>query len=273
MNFDTNTNANYKSPKDHFFGMASIFLIVATVFLGALLVKGFGGDKIDATPSISVSGKGEVYAVPDVALVTFSIREEAKTSKEATDKLTTKEDAALAFLKSKGIEEKDIKTLWFNTYPKYEYTRSTSICTPEWCPPSDGKQVVVGYEATENIQVKVRDVDTAGDIISGLTEVGINEVNGPEFSVDDPESLKEEARRLAIEDAKARAEILKKDLGVRIVRIISFSEGGDYPIYYGAAMGGDMVRMDTKEESAPELNLSTGEQKITSNVTIVYEIK
>jgi len=272
MNQEFNTNANYKTPKDHLFGIATLFLLVATVFLATLFVKELGAKDSDSMPSISVTGSGEVYAVPDVAMITFSIKEEGKTSKESTDKMAVKEAKALEFLKSKGIAEKDIKTLWFNTYPKYEYVKSTNVCTPEWCPPNSGNQEIVGYEANETIQVKVRKTDIAGELISGIAGVGIGEVNGPEFSVDDPDALREEARKLAIEEAKEKAKVLGKDLDVRLVRIISYSEGGDYPVYYG--MGGDSeMRMNVKAESAPAPNISEGEQKIISNVTIVYEIR
>ncbi len=263
---------NQKSSKDNFFSSASLFLLVATAFLVILFVKELKPSTSEAMPSISVSGSGEVFAVPDIAMITFTIKEEAKTSKEATDKMTEKESGALSFLKEKGVEEKDIKTLWINTSPKYDYTKSMTICSPEWCPPVNQNQQIVGYETSQTIQVKVRETDKAGEIISGITAVGIGEVSGPEFSVDDVDALREEARRLAIEDAKEKAEVLRKDLGVKLVRIISYSEGGNYPMYY--AMGGDMaVRNEAKADAPQAPSLSTGEQKITSDITIVYEIK
>lgn len=271
MNENLNINS-YKTPKEHLFGVITLFLLVATVFLIILAVKEVRAKDKNSMPTISVSGQGEVYAIPDISIITFSIREEAKTSKEATNKVAAKEASAFEFLASKGIDKKDIKTLWFNTLPRYEYRNTSISCTPTYCPPSSGKQELVGYESSETVQVKVRDIDKSGDIVSGLTSAGIGEVNGPEFSVDNPDVLKAEARRLAIEDAKEKAKILKNDLGVKLVRIISFNEGGDYPIYYG--MGGDqMSRMETKATPAPEINFSTGEQKIISNVSIVYEIK
>jgi len=270
MEQNTNLNQNFKSPKDKLFGIATLFLLVATVFLTTLFIKEVNGKNTDSFSNISVSGSGEVFAVPDVALVTFSIREVAKTSKEAIAKMTEKETKALDFLKSQNIDKKDIKTLWFNAYPKYEYIRTQIICTPEWCPSSSGKQEIVGYEASETVQVKIRNIDTVGDIIDGITKTGIGEVNGPEFSVDDPDALKAEARKKAIEDAKKKAEVLRKDLGVRLVRIISYSEGGDYPTYYG--IGGDVATMNTKTESSPAPNISAGEQKIISNITIVSYI-
>ncbi|HRH30883.1 MAG TPA: SIMPL domain-containing protein [Candidatus Paceibacterota bacterium] len=268
----TNFNQNQKSSKDNLFGSVSLFLLVATAFLVVLLIKELKPNKSEAMPSIAVSGSGEVFAVPDVAMITFTIKEEAKTSKEATDKMTAKETKALEFLKEKGIEEKDIKTLWLNTSPKYEYAKPMTVCTPEWCPPSTQNQQIVGYETNQTIQVKVRDTEKAGEIISGITAIGIGEVSGPEFSVDDVDALRVEARKLAIEDAKEKAKVLGKDLDVKLVRIISYSEGGDYPMYY--AMGGDMsVRNEAKADTPQAPALSTGEQKITSSVTIVYEIK
>lgn len=266
---ETNLNRNSRSPKENLFGVATLFLLVGTIFLGTLFIKELKPKANDNLSTISVSGSGEVYAVPDVAVITFSVRESAKTSKEATSKMSEKEAKALEFLNEKKIDKKDIKTLWFSTNPKYEYVKDL-ICSSNFCP--SGRQEIVGYESSETIQVKIRDTEIIGDIFDGLTSVGVGEVNGPDFSVDNPDALKEEARRMAITDAKEKAEILRKDLGVRLVRIVSYSEDGDYPMYYG--MGGDAMTMNVKAESAPSApNISTGEQKIISNITIIYEIR
>lgn len=263
---------NYNNPKDHFLGVATLFLLVGTVFLGIWTIREIKGKNTIGGPSISVNGKGEVFAIPDIALITFSIREEAKTSKEATSKLASKEVKALDFLSSNDIAQKDIKTISINTYPKYEYKKTNLVCTSVWCPPDYGRQEIVGFEATETIQVKIRNTEIVGNIIDGLANVEVGEINGPEFSVDDLDSLKSQARKLAIEDAKKKASVLKKDLGVRLVRIISYNEGGDYPIYYGYGMGGDVAKMESSiPASVP--SVSTGEQKIVSNITIVYEIR
>src|SRR3989338_6144941 len=96
------------------------------------------------------------------------------------------------------------------------------------CPPRPGKSVISGYEASESITVKVRNTDDVGTIMQGLGTIGVSNLSGPNFSIDDEDALKAEARKKAIDDAREKAKILAKDLGVRLGRISSFSEGGGY---------------------------------------------
>jgi uncharacterized protein YggE len=223
------------------------------------------GDRSENT--ISVSGKGELFIVPDVATVSFSVVEQKNTVAEAQQAATAKIDATLAAVRALGVEDKDIKTLDYNAYPRYEYTQS--ICTQFSCPPS--KQILTGYEVRQSILVKVRKIDDAGKVLAAVGTAGASDISGINFIVDDEDAKVREARKLAIDDAKAQAQVLANDLGVELGDIVSFSEGGNYPVpmYYASkdmAMG-----MGGAENSAPQLPV--GENKITSNVTIVYEIK
>ncbi|MCE9548784.1 SIMPL domain-containing protein [Candidatus Nomurabacteria bacterium] len=188
--------------------------------------------------TITLTGHGEVQAVPDIANVYFSIRKDAKTVKEAQDAVALVEKAALEFLKTNDIADKDIQTTNASFYPKYEYVYESKavICTEFYCPPRPGKNVIVGYESSESITVKVRNTDDAGKIIQGLGALGVSDLNGPNFAVDNEEELKAEARKEAIEEARKKAKVLAKDLGVSLGRIASFSETGFYPMYYGKAM-------------------------------------
>lgn len=219
-----------------------------------------------SSSTISFDGQGEVSAVPDIATISFSVRAEAKTMKEAQTVVTEKVNSALVFVRQNGVSEKDIKTTNYSSYPKYEYEQKA--CTQGYCPP--GKQILTGFEVSQNIEVKVRNIDDSGKIVEGLANAGVTDMQGPNFAIDDEDALKAEARALAIKEAKEKARTLSRDLGVKLVRIVSFTESGApyYPIYAMEAksfgMGGDGVR-------APEL--PTGENKITSNVTITYEIR
>lgn len=248
--------------------LASLLLLVKIV--SEIKSYDFIGGGVASSNVINVTGTGEVFAVPDIADITFSVREEGKTVSETQKSVTKKIDSALAFLKSSGIAEKDIKTTYYNAYPKYEYQGSG--VTPAIYPPQPGKQVLVGYEVSQSISVKVRDTDKAGAILEGIAKAGISEISGPNFSIDDDEALKTQARKKAIDDARKKAEILADDLGVKIVRIVTFSEGGNYPVYYAKAMSMDSgMGGGATEARAP--SLPTGENKITSNITITYEIR
>lgn len=220
---------------------------------------------------ITVSGHGEVQAVPDIANISFSIRQEAKTVKEAQEKVATIEKSALDFLKTNNIEEKDIKTENASFYPKYEYKYDAKLvpCNEYGCPPSRGTNVIVGYEASETISVKVRNTDDVGKIMQGLGELAVSDLNGPNFTIDDEEALQIEARKKAIENAKEKAKILAKDLGVSLRGVVSFSESDGY---YPYPMMYAKDAMETSVGNAPA-TIPKGENTISSDVTITYEIR
>ena len=113
---------------------------------------------------ISVSGKGEVFAVPDIANFTFGAEETAKTVAEAQKLVTDKVNKGIEIVKAAGVEEKDIKTVGYNIYPHYNYIQP--ICTQFNCPP--GKQTIDGYQVSQTIEVKVRDTSKAGTILVSL---------------------------------------------------------------------------------------------------------
>lgn len=215
--------------------------------------------------TISFSGSGEVFAAPDIAMVSVTIREESAKVEEAKDKVVAKETAVLGFLEEQGIAKKDIKAESYNSYPKYDYG---SPCYGMYCPRTAPK--IIGYEVSENISVKVRDLAKAGEILGGITALGVSETSGPNFSIENEDKIKAEARQMAIDEAKAKAETLAEDLGVRLVRIVSFSEDGNYP---APMYGRDMMFSAAVAEKSPTPELPAGENKITSNVTITYEIR
>lgn len=258
------------------FTLGAIFLAVLSIFF---VIKSLGEIKrfsligSDYTPAnvISVSGTGEVFAVPDLAEISFDVREEGKTATDAQKKATAKINKILNDLKKFGIDEKDIKTTGYNIYPKYEYRRESAPLQNGGTEvyPYPGKQVIVGYEVSQNILLKIRKTENVGAIVTMLGSANVSNVSGVNFSIDDEEKIKAEARRKAIDDAKNKAEILARDLGVSLVRIVSFSENGSYPpLMYGkAAMS---LAAPDRSPVAPEI--PAGENKITSQVTIVYEI-
>jgi uncharacterized protein YggE len=223
--------------------------------------------------TITLTGEGEVSAVPDIASVYFTIRKEAKTVKEAQEAVAEVEKKALESIRAKGIEDKDIKVTSASFNPKYEYRYDYKMmypCSGYNCPP--GKNIITGYEAYESITLKIRNTDSVGEVMQGLGTLGVEELNGPNFMIDDEDGLKAEARQKAIADAKAKAKVLAKDLGVRLGRVTNFSEGGDYgyPMMYAKA---EMMDMDGASSANAPAELPKGENTIYSNVTITYEIR
>ena len=204
---------------------------------------------------IYFSGEGKVYTKPDIAFVDFSVVTQGTRVKDVQDANTKKMNTVIAFLKDSGIDEKDIKTTNYNLYPQYNYE---NYRIPQ----------IVGYQISQTLSIKIRNLDKVGEILQGGVEAGLNQVNSLYFSVENDEQLKEQAREAAIKDAKEKAKKLASQLGVRLVKIVGFSEntnGYVSPMYAKEAsgMGGGSATPD----------IQTGQNEIVINVTITYEIK
>jgi uncharacterized protein YggE len=180
-------------------------------------------------------------------------------------------NAILAYLKESGVEDKDIKTEYYNLVPEYDYPQ-VGICTQWGCPPQ-GEPKLKGYQVSQSVSVKVRDTAKAGELVSGVGGKGAMNVSSLSFTIDDVEKLNAEARKLAIEDAKVKAKELAKNLDSRLIRMNGYwEEQGGYPMPYANGMGGDMM-MKAESAMATPANLPIGENKITLRVNISYEIK
>lgn len=227
--------------------------------------------------SFSVTGEGEAISVPDVASFSFTvITEGGKDIIELQTENTGKMNKAIEFVKSNGIESKDIKTQYYNIEPRYqtygcgikalyapETPNQTSSIEP--CPPAE----MVGYTIIQTVNVKVRDFTKVGDIMSGVVLNGANKVSSLSFSIDDPTSVQNEARAEAITKAKEKAESVAKAGGFKIGKLIGIQEG------YYSAYGRDNYLMSSAvgvaKESAP--TIEAGSQEVIINVTMQYEIK
>jgi uncharacterized protein YggE len=253
--------------------MGSLVGIVLVVFLAVLSIKeiksiGYIGKDTPAMNVISVNGKADVVSIPDIATFSFSVTETAKTVQEAQTKATEKTNNALKAVRAGGVADKDIKTVSYSINPHYEYTQG--VCTTYGCP--GGKSVLTGYDVSQTIQVKIRDLAKAGDLFDSIGTVGVQNVDGLTFAIDNLDVVKSQARAQAIADAKTKAEKIAKDLGVSLVRITSFYDSSEEVVYPYARGGGVMMdAMSAKVAAAPEI--PKGEQKVTANVTISYEIK
>jgi len=238
-------------------------LIVAVIIGGFFYI---GGKHIEAEddPSdegtISVSGDGRVFAVPDIAELSFGIQTgRQKTAAIAMERVSDGMKAVFDAVKAQGVEEKDIRTENFWLNPSYDW--------------ATGQQMLRGFEANQSLRVKVRDLDKVSAVLAAATNAGANQAGSVSFTVDEPEAKRAEARMEAIKEAKEKAEKLADELGVELGEIKSFSEGGGgyYPPVmmraeaYGMGGGEDMAQKQTP--------LPAGEKEITVSVTIVYELE
>jgi uncharacterized protein YggE len=245
-----------------------ILIVVLSLFVVVKLVNeikasSYVGRGNQPANVISVSGSGEVLTVSDIASLNVNLTKDGATAKEAQDLLNESITKTLTYLTEQKVEDKDIKSEYGGLSPKYSYEK----CYTYPCP-SNPK--IIGYTATQSITVKVRDVDNANIIRTGLASLGITDINGPTFGIDDEEGFKDEARSLAITEAKAKAEVLAKELGFKLGKVVNFSEnsGNNYPMYEAKSMMSDSAMGASVAPTLPK-----GENKITSEVTITYEIR
>ncbi len=237
---------------------------VVAFLLVFLLIKTVGNKNDNVQKdTIVVNGKSELTIKPDMATISFSVTQENMDISKASDLVNKNIEKILENLKTNGVLEKDIKTTSYNIYPRYDYIDDKTS-------PYGGKQVLAGYSVTQSVVLKIRDLSKAGRIVSDLGGLGVTDMSGLSFTNDNYDELLRQVRDEAITDARKEAEKLAKALGVRLKKIIGYSEGGTYPIYYGRAaamgMGGDV-------SMSKEAYLPTGENTITSNVSVTYEIR
>jgi uncharacterized protein YggE len=230
----------------------------------------FGYQPGEPLNTITVSGTGSATAVPDIAKISFTVTESAASVAAAQKAATDRTDKALEALAALGVEDKDVKTLYYNVNPRYEYNTVARPCALDMpCPPVSGSPTITGYDVSQSVEVTVRDTAKAGDVLQALGTLGVQNISGPNFTVDDADAAKTTARKEAIDKAHAQAKLLAKQLGVRLGRIVSFNEGGYYPMYEAYGKGGDM--MNATVSSAPALPAGENETNVT--VQITYEIR
>lgn len=239
----------------------ALFLLAQTI----TLAKDFGRAGTPATDTITVNGDGQATLPPDVARVSFTVENTAPAVADAQAATTKQANAAIDFVKGQGIADKDVKTLSYNISPQYSYTS----CPPGVMCPSTPK--ITGYQVSETIQVTVRDLTSVGAFLGGLGKLSVQNVSGPAFALDDSTAGSDAARADAINKAKIQADLLAKQLGVHLGKIVNFSEssgGYAYPTY---ATG--MMKVSADTASVPAPSVPTGENTYNASVSITYEIR
>lgn len=252
--------------------LIAIPLIVLTFYLGVLTLNKikegkYIGQTAELTNTFVVSDTGTVYSKPDLAITTISVVSEEKTVAEAMADNTKKMNAIIESVKGNGVEEKDLKTTNFYISPMYEWEK-VAECTYYPCP--EGKRTLVGYSITQSLEVKIRDMEKVGEIIQGATDSGANQVGDLQFTIEEADNLKSQAREEAINKVKAKAKVLAEQLGVKIVKIASYSEGGVYN-YPSATYSSKAVGMGGAEDATAQIQ--TGENKTEVTVSITYEFR
>jgi len=243
--------------KQVFISSLLILAVTAIVIMTLVTVK-----KDNNQDRFSVVGSGKVYAKADIANISVGLKTETKkTAAEATTDSTTKINNIIAEVKKLGIEDKDIQTSNYSLNPVYNYTNTKG-------------QELIGYEVDQTLTLKIRDLNKIGDVISKTTAQGANQIGDISFTIDDESALKDQARALAITEAKTKAVLIAKQSGMKLGEIKSVVENSD-PIITPMAYTNAKMDLSAAGGSAPisAPSIQSGQNEIKVDVTLVYEVK
>src|SRR5690606_17445002 len=200
---------------------------------------------------LSVSARGEASRAPDIATATAGVVTQAADANAAMRQNATRMEQVMAAIRAAGVADRDVQTTGINIHPTYRHVENE-------------EPRISGYSASNTVSLKVRDIGKLGEVLDALVAGGATNANGPSVGIDQPEAVYEEARRKALDQARARADMYAGALGLRVRRIVSISEGGGFqppqPMYAMRAA----VAMDSA--STP---VATGENTLSVNLDVV----
>ena len=239
--------------------------LLTALALGAAVVPAAAAAQVQTVPvqvpmirgtRLDVAATGEVTRVPDVAIISAGVQTLQPTATAAIEQNAARMERVRTALKRAGIEDRDIQTSSINLNPEYHYANNQ--------PPR-----LTGYRATNSVNVKFRDLKRTGAILDALVAEGANQINGPNLTIDKPEAALDEARTKAITNGRARADLYARTLGMRVVRLLSVSEGGGYNVPPPMPM----VQMMAERGAAADTKIDPGAQQLQVSVSMSFELQ
>jgi uncharacterized protein YggE len=204
---------------------------------------------------LDINAIGEVTRVPDLAIISAGVQTLQPTATGAIEENAARMERVRAALKRAGIADRDIQTSALNLNPEYQYDQNR--------PPR-----LTGYRATNTVNVKFRDLKRTGAILDALVAEGANQINGPNLTIDKPEAALDEARTKAIANGRARADLYARTLGMRVVRLLSVSEGGGYSVPPPMPMV-----MAERAMDAAQTKIDPGTQQLQVSISMSFELQ
>lgn len=205
---------------------------------------------------LDLSARGESRVVPDIAVISAGVVTQSADASTAMRENAARMARVMAALKRAGLAEKDIQTQSISLSPQYRYANNE---TP----------VITGYQASNQLSVRFRDIGKSGAVLDVLVKEGSNQINGPNLTVDSPEAAQDSARLAAMKTLQERAALYAKAAGLKVKRVISLSESVDY----GGGPAPMMVRATMADSAEAKSSISAGEQAIGVTVNAVFELE
>ena len=227
-----------------------------TILGATLLMVAFASPVLaqDAAPrQITVTGTGEVAAAPDMATIRLGVTHQAEVAQAAMDATSGAVSRVLERLDALGPEPRDVQTANLILNPLWSGQYSSGEAAPE----------ITGFVASNTIAVRVRALDTLGEVLQAVLEDGANTFDGLQFSMQEPKPLEDEARRKAVEDAMEKAALLAEAAGVTLGPVQSISDHG----------GGGPVMMEmASARMGSGVPVAAGEVTVSASVSMVFGI-
>lgn len=208
----------------------------------------------DAT-LLDISATGKTTRVPDIATIRAGVVTQSATAAAALAENAQRMTRVQAALKAAGVADRDVQTSNINLQPQYRYAQNEA-------------PVITGYQASNTVSVRFRDIAKSGRILDALVKEGANQIDGPSLSIDQPDAATDEARLDAMRQARARAELYAKAAGLRVDRIVSISESGGY-----APPPPMPMMMARSMADGAESKIAAGEQSVELTVSVRFLLK
>ena len=231
--------------------MKTLLLPIAALAIAAPAIADVTTTPITGT-ELDVQATGTSTRTPDIATISAGVVTQASKAGDAMAANARAMTAAIAALKRAGVADRDIQTQSINLQPQYRYADNQ--------PP-----MLTGYQASNRVSVRLRDLQKAGGVIDALVGAGANQIDGPALSVDQPDAALDEARAKALAKARARAELYAKAAGLTVRRIVRISESDAVP----PPMRPMAMMASKRAEATP---VEAGEQELTVNLSVVFEL-
>jgi len=203
---------------------------------------------------ISVSAEARASRAPDIATLSTGVVSQAVDANAALRANAADMQKVMAAIRAAGIAERDVQTSGVSLYPQYRYAENQ--------PPA-----ITGYQASNTVNLKVRDLSKLGAVLDALVASGANQINGPTFEIENPDPVVDDARRAALKKARARADMYAEALGMKVLRIVSIDEGSGFmppqpmPTLKAARM-----------EMSDSTPISSGENSLSATLNVVFEL-
>lgn len=227
--------------------------VIILVLLFTTLTK---AQEIKPIPMINVSGEGKVKVTPDQAAISISVETKGAKATDVKKENDTKIDAVLKYIKKMNIAKEDFQTQRVNLYPNYDYEKKKS-----------------NYMATQTVIVLLKDLNKYDTLMDGLVDLGINRIDNVEFKSSKMESLQTEARKLAIQNAKAKAEDFVSVLNQKVGKAMTISDNSQADFPPRPMYGMKAMAMAGDGGNAPKETLATGEIELVVNVSVSFVLE